>query len=128
MLTKQEVGRQILHIIIGLILLGLYYFEIISPLFIFLGIIVGLLCSIISKRVSLPIFSFFLKHFEREEQKKSFPGRGMIFFFIGTLLCIQLFDKDIAMAALMVLTMGDSVSHLFGERFGQTKNIFNGKL
>ncbi|MBS3124359.1 hypothetical protein J4437_07070 [Candidatus Woesearchaeota archaeon] len=127
MLTKQEVGRQILHIIIGLILLGLYYFEIISPLFIFLGIIVGLLCSIISKRVSLPIFSFFLKHFEREEQKKSFPGRGMIFFFIGTLLCIQLFDKDIAMAALMVLTMGDSVSHLFGERFGQTKNIFNGK-
>ena len=50
----------------------------------------------------------------------------MIFFFIGALLVIKLFDKDIAVASLMVLTFGDSISHLFGERFGSTKNIFNG--
>ena len=56
-----------------------------------------------------------------------FPGRGTLFFVIGSLLVIQLFELKIALAAIMVLTLGDSVSHLFGAQFGQIKNIFNGK-
>jgi len=127
MLTKQEIGRQIMHIIIGLALVVMYYYDILSSLAVFLGIIIGGLASILSKRVDLPIFSSFLKHFERDEQKKKFPGRGMIYYFVGVLLVMQLFEKDIAMAAIMVLALGDSVSHLFGERFGKIKNIFNGK-
>jgi dolichol kinase len=51
----------------------------------------------------------------------------MIFFFAGVLLVIKLFPKDIALASIMVLTFGDSISHLVGERFGRIKNIFNGR-
>ena len=127
MLTTRELGRQIIHLGVGLSLVGLFYIDLLSPLALFLAIVAGILASIISKRAKLPIFSFFLEHFEREEQKKSFPGKGMIFFFIGALLVIKLFERDIALASLMVLALGDSVSHVFGEEYGQTKNIFNGK-
>lgn len=126
MLTKQEFGRQILHIIVGLTLTIMYYFDILSALAVFLGIIIGGLASLISKRTNLPIFSTFLKRFERKEDRDSFPGRGMIFFFIGVLLVMKLFEKDVALAAMMILTFGDSVSHLWGKKFGHLKNIFNG--
>ena len=126
MLTKQEIGRQIFHLLFGLTLVVMYYFDILSPLAVFLGIIIGGLASIISKRANLPGFTFFLKHFERPEQRKTFPGRGMIYFFVGVLLVMQLFEKDIALAAMTILALGDSVSHLFGVKFGRIKNIFNG--
>lgn len=127
MLTKQELLRQILHLIIGVVVVILLYYDVLSALSLFLLVIIGILASFISKRKSLPIFSFFLKHLEREEQQKTFPGRGLIFFFIGVLLVIQLFPRDIAFASIMVLAFGDSISHIVGERFGQIKNIFNGK-
>ena len=111
---------------IGLGMTAMFYYGLMSPFAVFLGLIVGILASLISKRADLPIFSFFINHIEREEQKKKFPGKGLIFFFIGFLLVMQLFPKDIALAAMMVLTFGDSISHLFGAQFGQTKNIFNG--
>jgi dolichol kinase len=59
--------------------------------------------------------------------KKTFPGKGLIFFFVGVLLSIKLFERDIAFAAIMILTFGDSVSHLVGGSIGQLKNLFNGK-
>lgn len=127
MLTKQEIYRQIIHLLVGLITMGLIYFGILSPLAVFLLIIVGVLISILSKRIWLPFFSFFLEHCEREEDKKSFPGKGMVFFFIGVLLVLQLFERDIALAAIMILALGDSVSHLVGGKYGQIRNIFNGK-
>jgi dolichol kinase len=127
MLTKQEIGRQIVHAFSGILAVTLIYYDILSPLAIFLLIIVGILVSMLSKRIKLPFFSQFLDIFEREEERKKFPGKGMIFFFIGILLVVQLFSEDIALAAIMILALGDSVSHLVGERFGQIKNIFNGK-
>ena len=57
----------------------------------------------------------------------SFPGKGTLFFFIGSLLVLKLFDQDIALASIMILTFGDSVSHLFGAKFGRLQNFFNGK-
>ena len=127
MLTNKEFYRQILHIIIGLITVISYYYGLLSPLAIFLMIIVGIMVSFLSKRIWLPFFSFFLEKFERDEDKKTFPGKGMVFFFVGVLLVTQLFEQDIALAAIMILSLGDSISHLVGGSFGQIKNIFNGK-
>ncbi len=126
MLSKREFGRQALHIIIGLLIIVTYYLNYLSSLAVFLMIIIGGLASVLSKRVNLPFFTFFLNHFERDEHKKTFPGRGMIYFFVGILLVMRLFEKDIALAAMIILTLGDSVSHLVGERFGRIKNVFNG--
>ena len=127
MLTKKELLRKSLHIVIGIILLFAYYFELIRPLTIFFFLIVGILASLLCKRTYLPFFTPFLNLFEREHIRKTFPGKGMIFFFVGTLLVMQLFPKDIALASIAILTFGDSISHIIGEKYGEIKNIFNGK-
>ena len=127
MVSKTEVGRQLMHAGIGVLLAAMYYFDILSSLAVFLGIIIGVLISFICKRIdNLPIFSWFIKNYERDEEKKNFPGKGLIFYFVGVLLVMQLFDKDIAIASILILALGDSVSHLYGAKFGKLKNIFNG--
>lgn len=126
MLSPREFHRQLMHIAVGLITIALIYINLLRPFTIFLMILVGILASILCKRTRLPFFSFLLDRFEREEQRRKFPGKGMIFLFIGVLLSLQLFERDIALAAIMVLTLGDSVSHIFGAQFGQIRNIFNG--
>jgi dolichol kinase len=126
MLTRQEIDRQVMHIIIGIGTVTLIAIDVLSPFALFLLIIAGILVSLITKRVRLPFFSVFIDIFEREEVKKKFPGKGAIFFCIGALLTIKLFERPIALAAIMILALGDSVSHLVGERFGRTRNILNG--
>jgi phytol kinase len=127
MVSRTEVGRQIIHAGTGITLAALYYFDILSPLAMLLGIIVGILLSFICKRVdNFPIVGWFLKNYERNEERKSFPGKGLVFYFAGVLLVMQLFEKDIAIAAILILALGDSVSHLYGAKFGKIKNLFNG--
>jgi len=126
MLSSLEFRRQLFHVGIGLALVGLVYLEILTPFLLFLIIINGFLLSFLSKRIDLPLVSFFLDLVERPEQRRKFPGKGVLFMFIGSLLALQLFERQIALAAIMVLALGDSVSHLFGATFGKIKNIFNG--
>ncbi len=125
MLTARELHRKLFHLIMGIVTVALIYYDILSSFTLFLIIIVGILLSFLTKRVRLPIISLFVDHFERDNQKSSFPGRGAIFFFVGTLLALKLFDKNIALASIMVLTLGDSISHMVGAQYGQLKNIFN---
>ncbi len=113
--------------LVGLVTILLIHLDVFRAFTVFLLLIVGILVSFLCKRVRLPIFSYFLDIFEREDQRYEFPGRGVIFFFVGVLLCLQLFPKNIAMAALMVLTLGDSVSHIIGAKYGEIQNVFNRK-
>ena len=39
---------------------------------------------------------------------------------------MQLFTKDVALAAITILTLGDSISHIIGRSFGKTRNFING--
>ncbi len=126
MLNKFKTGRQLLHIVVGIAVVLLYYFNLIDSLIVFEIVVLGGFLCFLSKKIDIPIFAWFLRRLEREEQRKIFPGRGMLFFFIGVLLVMKLFDKDIALAAIMILALGDSVSHLVGKYFGKTRNIFNG--
>ena len=127
MLSALELKRQLMHIFVGLVTIALIYYDILSPFSLLLLIITGIMLSFLCKRVQIPIISTFLDHVEREEQRRKFPGKGTIFFFIGVLLSLQLFERDIACASIMILTLGDSISHMFGAQFGKIKNIFNGK-
>ena len=52
------------------------------------------------------------------------PGKGLIAYLIGTLIIFVLFEKDIAMAGIIVLALGDSFSRLIGP-FGKIKHPFN---
>lgn len=126
MLDKLEVKRQLFHLVLGLSIVTLYYFDLLDALMVFVIVVLGGFLCFLCRKIDIPVIGFFLKNFERKAQKDIFPGRGPLFFFIGVLLVMKLFEKDIALAAIMVLTLGDSLSHLIGAGFGRIKNIFNG--
>ena len=74
---------------------------------------------------NVPIFHIFLKHFDREKDILKFPARGALFFMLGSTLSILFFEKDIALAAIIILSVGDSVSSLVGINYGRTRGFFN---
>ncbi len=125
-LNKLEIRRQLLHICIGTSVLFFVVIGLLKVWHIFAVIVISSIISVLSKRVRIPVVSWFLDTFERKHDKERFPGKGFIAFFIGVLLSIKLFEPSIAYASIMVLTLGDTVSHLIGKHLGQIKNPLNG--
>jgi len=125
-LNLLEIKRQLLHVAVGSVVLLLLIVGLLNALHLFVVIIISAILSILSRRYKLPIVSWFLDNFERDKDKEKFPGRGFISVFVGVLLAIKLFEPSIAYASIMVLTLGDTVSHLIGLHLGRIKHPLNG--
>ena len=117
-----EAKRKIAHICVGLSIVITYYLDILKPKYLFFSLLIFSIFSILSIKIKIPIISFLLRNFERE---KDFPFKGMLFFLAGCLITIKLFTKDIALASIMILTLGDSTSFLFGAFLGKIKFKLN---
>lgn len=124
MLTKLEIKRQAFHIFLGIFIVLLLYFNFIDYLFLLILFIVGLILSLSSKRFQIPLIHNFLKTFDREKDLEELPGKGAIFYILGAFLVVLIFPKDIAMASIMILAFGDSVSRLVGP-YGYLKHPFH---
>jgi len=124
-INRFEVRRQAFHICLGLAIIILLINNILNSLILFIILIAGILISILSRKFKIPVIYSFLKLFERKDILKTFPGKGTIYFLMGCLLVLQLFEKNIALASIIILTFGDSVSHLFGWHFGRKKHPLN---
>ncbi len=100
----------------------LIYYDILSILSFLLILVAGILLIIITKYTHLPIISHVLNYLERTEYRTSFPGRGIFFFLSGVFITTILFPKTVSLAAIMILTFGDSVSAIVGITMGKTQN------
>ena len=121
-IKKFERNRQLFHIFLGMAIVALLLYDFIDKKIILGFIIAGILLSYLSTKAKIPIIHELLQKFERKEDLRKCPGRGMIFYFIGVYISLLLFPKDIAMASIMVLALGDSISHLYGLHFGKIKH------
>ena len=119
-----EIKRKFLHLILGIILVTLLMFGFIGVLHVFILTIIVIIILLVNKRYKVPGMDWFLKNFERDENLKIFPGKGFIFYLIGSLLVLLLFPKEIALPAILVLAFADSIGHLFGLRFGRIRHPF----
>jgi len=124
-INSLELKRKILHILVGIIALFLLIYDIITPLIIFIILIIGVFVSLLSLKTRIPLISWFLDNFERNKDKNRLPGRGIIFAVTGSLLALQLFEKNIALASIIILTFADPISHLIGKVFGKIKSPLN---
>ncbi|MBR9701933.1 CTP--2,3-di-O-geranylgeranyl-sn-glycero-1-phosphate cytidyltransferase [Candidatus Pacearchaeota archaeon] len=52
-------------------------------------------------------------------KEKDRPG-GQVFFLIGAIICLAVFDFRIALAAILMTVFGDMAAALIGKRFGRT--------
>ena len=119
-----EVNRKLLHMFLGVVLVALLMFGIIGKEHLFGLLIIMLAISILSRKYDIPIVRWLLRNFEREDYVKKFPGRGFIFYIIGSLLVLAFFPMDIAMPSILVLAFADSIGHLFGIRYGKRKHPY----
>lgn len=122
---KRELRRQIAHLLTGIFMLFLLRYNIVNVYFFIFALFGGGVLSITLKYYRAPILFPLVKYFERPHDLENFPGRGAFFFFLGSILALLLFEKNIAMAAIAIMAVGDSVSTIFGTYFGHIKNPFN---
>lgn len=122
---KLEFRRQILHILYGFALLFLHYYNVIDNKILLGMIIGGAITSLMVKRERLSPIKRFLSLFERDHHLEKFPGRGVLFFTIGSYLALVLFEKNIAYAGIMILSVGDAVSNIVGRHFGKISTKLN---
>ncbi|MFH1711015.1 MAG: hypothetical protein ABH840_01770 [Nanoarchaeota archaeon] len=121
-----EIRRAVFHMLVGISIM-LIILVLPSPnYFLFLILVVGILLSFLSTQYKLPLIHKSLCLFERK-CNKTIPGKGVLFFFAGALLSIQLFDTQIALAAIIILTFADPASHFIGRTFGKITSSLNRK-
>src|SRR3989344_7064377 len=120
--NKFEWNRQLFHIFLGVILAALLVYDFIDKKTILALIIIGLILSYLIKKIRIPVIYDLLQKFERKDDLQKFPGKGVIFYLIGVYIALLLFSKDIAMASIMVLALGDSISHIYGLHYGKIKH------
>ncbi len=125
-----ETRRQLVHGGFGILISAFVLYEPynIAPKALFAAVIALLLLShLIKKKIYVPLASEILNIFERKIDMHNFPLKGTIFFVIGALIAVLLYEKTIASAAIIILALGDSFSTLVGKPFGKTKHIHNPK-
>lgn len=125
--SRLEIKRQLFHLVLGVFTVTLLHYGLLTPLIMLIGIIKGLIVALLSKKLRIPIIAWLLDEFERKEDMKTLPGKGAIYYAIGCFLAVYFFPKDIAIASILILAFGDSISHLFGAHYGRIRHPFNDK-
>lgn len=121
---RLEIKRQPFHILVGLLLIALIYYDLLRPMILLIIIIIAIIFSFLIKKTKPKTVYKLLQFIEREEALEGVPGKGLIAYLIGALLVILLFEKEIALASIMILALGDSFSRLIGP-FGRIRHPFN---
>ena len=122
-IAKKELKRLLLNLGFGVIIVILLYFDLLNKISFSVVIIAAIAVSMVSKRKKIPGIYWFLEKFERETDLIHFPGKSALLYLISSFVVFLLFEKDIAMASILILALGNSISHLVG-RFGSMKHPF----
>ena len=87
-----------------------------------IGVVIALALEVVRRRSS-PINRWFLSQVSVLLKKGEESSRllGSTFLLIGTLAAFLLFDRYVAVAALLFLSVGDPAAALVGERYGRTR-------
>jgi len=114
---KRELQRKAVHVTSVLIVIFYYFLPkeaILLPLTLFLILFLEVEFIRLDLRLKLP---FFHKLY-RESEKDRLSGN--VFFLMGAIIAISVFSKEIAIAAILMTTIGDASAAIFGKRFGRT--------
>ena len=115
MISLLELRRQILHLTFGVSLVILLYLGVFNIFHMVAVLVAGLIMSYLCRNYEVPIASWVMTKFERESNRKIFPGRGPIYLMIGSISVLVLFPLKIALASMMILALGDAFSHIVGK-------------
>ena len=121
---EKATKRQLFHLVLGLLIVLLIYLDLLTAFLIGIVILIGLILSFVTRRYRIPVIDWFLQTFERDEDIKQIPGKGVIFMFVGAFIMVFFFPKNVALASMIILALGDSIAPLFG-RYGKIRHPFS---
>ncbi len=124
---EQEFRRQSFHFAFGFSCVFMHWAGFLRLWQIAVILVLGLIISFVSQYKKIPLVSDLLQCFDRARDK-NFPGRGAFFFLLGVFLSILIFNKEnikIAYAAILILSVGDSLNHLFGTKLQRIRFPWN---
>ena len=114
----REIPRKLVHIIFGLGIAALIQ---LTPLHIALPVLMtGTFAGIIIRDAlvrgfRIPMISVLVEKLERENVR---PGQGALSFAMSSLFCLVLFEKEVVVPAVVILSLLDGVATLAGYYFG----------
>ncbi len=123
---KQELGRKFVHLLSIFILLIYYlasdFFNPKLALF-FITFILVVFIEFEYLRIEtgnkIPLLNNLWKFVRRRKEKDKLGGD--VFFLIGALIVLAVFDTRVASAAILMTTFGDMSAALVGQKFGKIK-------
>ncbi|MBU1703557.1 phosphatase PAP2 family protein [Patescibacteria group bacterium] len=124
-LSRREVRRQVAHLLTGLLIIILIKLNILNLTGLGAITLVGGALAIISRYKKIPFIHKLLETFERPQQMEKFPGKGSFFLVLGSFLALLLFSEPIALAAIAIMAVGDSLTTIIGIYFGKIKSPLN---
>ncbi|MBI5414757.1 hypothetical protein HZA38_04565 [Candidatus Peregrinibacteria bacterium] len=118
-----EIRRQVAHLCFGIVLSVLIFHKIIDAWFLAATscTFAAFVCYWKSKYGQKSYIKRILAFFERDEHILKFPGRGIFFFIVSAFLVVAIFPREIALASILILSVGDSISHIYGRFLGKWK-------
>ena len=121
---KNELARKFVHLL-SILILVVYYFvsDFFSPKIALIILVFVLIFFLeleylrieISKEI--PILKHLWKYIKRSKEKDKLGGE--VFFLIGAILVLAIFDLRVAMVAILMTTFGDMAAALIGKGFGK---------
>jgi dolichol kinase len=120
MLDSLEVKRQLLHA--GGVVTPVFVYYLgrdFTLLLLFLLLLMTSLASFAYRRqVRLPVLYSLVEELERSDVKRSFPAKGAVYYVFGMILSLLVFATPVALACIVVTSVGDAASTIVGKRFG----------
>jgi undecaprenyl-diphosphatase len=110
-----EFRRQSFHFVAGFLCVFAHWVGFLRLRWIAVFLLIGLILSLLSAKNKLPFIHKIVKLFDRPRDKK-FPGRGAFYFLLGVFLTFLIFPVRIAYASILILSVGDSLNHLFAHK------------
>lgn len=126
MMTALEIRRRLFHLVNGFIFAALIYFDIVNYIVAFGIFVFCLIMGLLVKKFKVPFVTWFFKKFDRPKDFKRLPGKGSIYYTLGITITLFLFPKDIAIASVLILAIGDSMAAVIGQ-YGDIQNPFDKK-
>jgi phytol kinase len=115
-----EFKRKIFHLLILLVIIGYVILERNYNKQVALIALVALLSFFLLAEYfrlelgwRIPLFDHIIRAKEREHYY------GVVYFLSATIICLAVFDFNVALAALLMTTFGDMAAALFGKKFGK---------
>lgn len=129
---KYEFRRKAVHFVLGILFvifinLDHYFVKEQLELLLLIALFLALCLSIYIQYKRPRLLLQFLYWFDKPKDLQKFPGKGAVYYLIGVLIAVALFDRNIASASILILAIGDPMAHIIGKYYGKRKIIINKK-